>query len=332
MSAISARAVELSFGDAEVLRGVDFEVEVGEIHVLLGESGSGKTTLLRAIAGFERITAGSIELFGEPVASAELCVAPERRRVGVVFQDYALFPHLDVAGNLRFGAAPDARIDELLAAVGLDGYGSRSVAELSGGEQQRVALARALAQAPRLIVFDEPYSNLNRDLRERLRRQTADLLREREITGLFVTHDRSEAFALADRLSVMDTGRILETGDPRRLYERPGSIAVARALGDCNLIRGERRGDRFACPLGDVSIDPDGAGDLMMVRIDEIAIDPAGDTGEVIRLEFQGKGDRVAVRVGEAEIVAIAESGSVDVGQRVGFSLRGPFATIKDAD
>jgi iron(III) transport system ATP-binding protein len=329
VTAIAARGVGLSFGDVEVLRGVDLEVDAGEIHVLLGESGSGKTTLLRAIAGFEPISSGTIELFGEVVAAAGMCVAPERRRVGVVFQDYALFPHLDVAGNLRFGAVRGADIDGLLEAVGLGGYARRPVAELSGGEQQRVALARALAHSPRLIVFDEPYSNLNRDLRERLRRQTAQLLREREITALFVTHDRSEAFALADRLSVMDAGRILESGEPRRLYERPGSAAVARALGDCNLIPGQRRGDRFECALGNLEVVA-GVGDLMMVRIDTVTIDSAGDLGEVIRVEYQGSCDHVAVAAGELEVVATAAPGSVQVGQRVGLRLDGPFATVAE--
>jgi len=328
MKAISATEVALSFGDAEVLRGVDLAVEVGEIHVLLGESGSGKTTLLRAIAGFEPINSGSIELFGDVVASAKQSVAPERRKVGVVFQDYALFPHLDVAGNLRFGATADADINGLLDAVGLEGYGKRAVADLSGGEQQRVALARALAQAPRLIVFDEPYSNLNRDLRERLRRQTVDLLRDREVTGLFVTHDRSEAFALADRLSVMDAGRILESGVPRDLYERPGSVAVARALGDCSLVPGTHSGDRFKCALGNIAVTGDG--DLAVVRVEDLSIDVSGSGAEVARVEYQGARDRIELRVGDLELEVSAAADSLEVGQVVGVSVDRAVPTVSE--
>jgi iron(III) transport system ATP-binding protein len=339
MSGVALRAagVEVAFGDAAILRGVDLEIDAGEIHVLLGDSGSGKTTLLRAIAGFEPIAGGSLELFGERVADERRSRPPERRQVGVVFQDYALFPHLDVAGNVGFGMrerAPE-RIAALLEAVGLAGYGDRAAAALSGGEQQRVALARALAQSPRLILFDEPFSNLTRELRERLRRQTAALVRERRLTALFVTHDRLEAFALADRLSVIEAGRILETGDPRRLYGCPRTAAVARALGACNLLEGERLGDRFRCALGEVPVRTGSAGELLMVRPEAIALSQARERGAgalegtVTGLAYRGARDEIELAVGGATVLASAPAGELALEERVAVALRGaPFALV----
>jgi ABC-type Fe3+/spermidine/putrescine transport system ATPase subunit len=262
--AIELRDVDIDYGAGPVVRSVSLAIPDHEVHVLLGESGSGKTTILRAIAGFETVSAGEIALFGQVVdrgGERRAYQPPERRGVGVVFQDYALFPHLDVAGNVGFGMRPRSagKVAALLEQVGLGGLGARSVAELSGGQQQRVALARALAQKPRVILLDEPFSNLNRELRDELRERTAELIRAERITAIFVTHDRHEAFALADRISVIGEGRVLQTGSCQDIYELPASEVVARSVGDVNVLDAEierdERGERAGrCALGRLAV------------------------------------------------------------------------------
>lgn len=269
--AIALKHIAVGYGGEPVVRAISLVVEAREMHVLLGESGSGKTTILRAIAGFEAVSAGEIELFGDRVDHAERgrtrrlrpATPPERRGVGVVFQDYALFPHLDVAGNVAFGirrglarSALAGRVETLLDQVGLAGLGQRQVAELSGGQQQRVALARALAQKPRIMLLDEPFSNLNRELRMELRARTVEILRQEDITAIFVTHDRDEAFSIADRISVIHEGALLQTGTPAEIYRRPSSLAVARSVGDVNVLPAEvvEDGRAVRCGLGVVRV------------------------------------------------------------------------------
>ncbi|ACY19069.1 ABC transporter ATP-binding protein [Haliangium ochraceum] len=331
-AAITLRRASVSYGGPDVVRAVDLRVERGEIHVLLGQSGSGKTTLLRAIAGFEALSGGELQLFGETVDGAgKRPVPPERRQVGVVFQDYALFPHLDVGENLAFGmrARDPGRIDELLAAVGLEGYGRRPVSALSGGEQQRVALARALAQSPRMILFDEPFSNLNPSLRRSLRRQTVEILRERAITAVFVTHDRDEAFAIATKLSVMARGALLQSGTPHALYAAPRDLEVASALGDCSIVAvtdtGAGAGARCDSALG--ALTTTGTGDAVLVRPEQLAIEDDAAAPECVpamveRVEYCGDCDRVELRAGDALLVARAPAGSCALGARVGVALR----------
>ncbi|WP_428261105.1 ABC transporter ATP-binding protein [Haliangium sp.] len=327
--ALALRGASISYGGPDVVRAVDLTVAQGEIHVLLGESGSGKTTLLRAVAGFEALSAGSLEIFGAVVdGPSQPTVPPEKRQVGVVFQDYALFPHLDVGQNLAFGmrARDDIRVDELLTAVGLEGYQRRPVSALSGGEQQRVALARALAHAPRVILFDEPFSNLNRSLRRSLRWQTAELLRRREISAMFITHDREEAFALATTLSVMDDGKILQSGPPRALYERPRSVEVAAALGDFSGLAATVTGGRAHTALGEVEIDL-GAGDTpdtVIVRPEQVALEDQVDAGAaatVEGIEYGGSHDVVELSVAGGRVLAYARPGSHRCGDQVGVRL-----------
>ncbi|WP_301102574.1 ABC transporter ATP-binding protein [Propionivibrio sp.] len=220
-----------------VVDGVSFNVEAGSIACLLGPSGCGKTTLLRCIAGFEPIAEGEIRVEGALVTHAGFRVAPEQRRIGMVFQDYALFPHLTVAANIGFGlsALPNsqcqARINELLTTVGLDGQGGNYPHELSGGQQQRVALARALAPRPQLILLDEPFSNLDVDLRERLSLEVRNILKSEGMTAVLVTHDQHEAFAMADEIGVMADGKIQQWATPYNLYHRPANRFVADFVG-----------------------------------------------------------------------------------------------------
>jgi iron(III) transport system ATP-binding protein len=216
---------------------VSFGLPAGAIGVLIGPSGCGKTTLLRAVAGLERASAGDIRLSGQPVGGAGVHVPPEARRVGMVFQDYALFPHLDVGRNVGFGierlprAQRAARVAEVLALVGLAGTERRMPHELSGGQQQRIALARALAPRPQLLLLDEPFSNLDVDLRERLAHEIRGILKAAQATALFVTHDQMEAFAIGDTIGVMHQGRLHQWDDAYTLYHRPATRFVADFIG-----------------------------------------------------------------------------------------------------
>ncbi len=228
----------------QVLDGLTFSLAGGEIGCLLGSSGCGKTTALRAVAGFVTPDAGAIRIAGRQVSSPASVLPPEKRGVGVVFQDYALFPHLDVAGNVGFGlrrlggAERHDRIARMLALVGLSGVGERYPHELSGGQQQRVALARALAPAPALLLLDEPFSNLDPDLRENLALELRDILKRAGTTTLMVTHDQYEAFALADTVGVMEGGRIAQWDEAYRLYHHPASRSVADFVGMGVFLRG----------------------------------------------------------------------------------------------
>lgn len=240
-AALAVDGLSVSFGNGaqrvDALDGLSFRLQTGEIGCLLGASGCGKTTALRAIAGFVRPGGGSIAIAGRPVASGSISVAPERRGVGVVFQDYALFPHLDVAANVAFGlrAIPVAerglRVARMLDLVGMPAIGPRFPHELSGGQQQRVALARALAPSPSVLLLDEPFSNLDPDLRERLALDLRDILKRHGTTALLVTHDQYEAFAMADSIGVMNAGSIAQWDTPYRLYHQPMTRQVADFVG-----------------------------------------------------------------------------------------------------
>jgi len=224
-------------GPIQVLSGLSFTLSGGEIGCLLGSSGSGKTTALRAVAGFIRPDQGQIRIGERVVSSPSSVLAPERRGVGVVFQDYALFPHLDVAANIGFGlrqmgnAERESRVTTMLELVGLSRNRSRFPHELSGGQQQRVALARALAPSPSVLLLDEPFSNLDPDLREQLALELRDILKQHGTTTLLVTHDQYEAFALADSIGVMENGHIAQWDEAYRLYHHPASRSVADFVG-----------------------------------------------------------------------------------------------------
>lgn len=232
---LELQGVTMQFGSVTALAGLDLTVADGEIVSVLGPSGSGKSTLLRAITGLEPTAGGSVMLDGRDLAG----IPPHRRHIGLMFQDHALFPHRDVIANVGFGlrmqhqprAVADRRAREMLDLVGLAGLERRKVGELSGGEQQRVALARALAPAPRLLMLDEPLGSLDRPLRERLMVELRELLSGLGLTALYVTHDHDEALALADRVAVMNAGRIEQVGTPVDVWRRPATEFVARFLG-----------------------------------------------------------------------------------------------------
>jgi len=298
-------------GRLQVLKQLDFSLARGEIGCLLGGSGCGKTTALRAIAGFIRPDLGSIEVDGHCVSSSAQVLAPEKRGVGVVFQDYALFPHLDVAGNIAFGlrrmsaAQKREQVAQMLDLVGLTGTAERFPHELSGGQQQRIALARALAPSPSILLLDEPFSNLDPDLRETLALELRDILKRHGTTALLVTHDQYEAFALADSIGVMEDGRIAQWDEAYRLYHHPASRSVADFVGmgvflPGRLIEGEQ-GPSVSVELGSLPIDQaedriearknvGRSGELtVLLRPDDVVHDDASPImASVVRKAFRG--------------------------------------------
>ncbi len=247
---LELKGLRQSYGNQEVVKGLSFSLARGGIACLLGPSGCGKTTVLRCIAGFEPVTAGEIVLNGQPVSSPGTMVPPEKRRIGMVFQDYALFPHLSVLENIAFGLHGIARGDrtrratEYLAAVGLDGSGGKYPHELSGGQQQRVALARALAPRPDLLLLDEPFSNLDVDLRERLGQEVRDIIKRSNTTAVLVTHDQQEAFAIADEIGIMHEGEIKQWDTAYNLYHRPVSRFIADFVGQGVFLPGNVQSSR----------------------------------------------------------------------------------------
>lgn len=244
MAELILDAVSQSYGARQIIADLSFTLPEGAIGCLLGPSGCGKTTVLRCISGFESIQSGEIRINTEVVSRPGWLLAAEKRRVGMVFQDYALFPHLTVSANVGFGLhkestlARQARVDELLLLVGLQGHAEQFPHQLSGGQQQRVALARALAPRPRLILMDEPFSNLDVELRERLSIEVRDILKREATTALIVTHDQNEAFALADWVGVMHEGGIQQWDTPYNLYHQPGNRFVADFVGQGTLVTG----------------------------------------------------------------------------------------------
>jgi iron(III) transport system ATP-binding protein len=257
--ALTVSGLTHRLGEVEVLRDVGFRVEPGEVHALVGPSGCGKSTTLRLVAGLEPVQAGVIELRGEIVADARRHVPAERRQVGLMFQDYALFPHLTVRRNVAFGLGRlprrerDAQVDCWLARVGLAGYGERYPHQLSGGEQQRVALARAMAPRPSLMLLDEAFSNLDTHLREDLRTLVLELLRETRTPTVLVTHDADEAIRVADRMHVMRAGRLVQSGSPAEIYVRPNDLFVCSFFGQASRFKGWAVGGRVSTPLGVVA-------------------------------------------------------------------------------
>ena len=246
-----------AYDGIDVVDNFDLSLLPGSMISLLGPSGCGKTTVLRAIAGFEPVIQGKICLDGRIVSSPDRRLAPELRRVGMVFQDYALFPHLDINANICFGLsgispAEKKRITgRMLELVGMEGYGHRYPDELSGGQQQRVAVARALAPEPRLLLLDEPFSNLDSELRERLAIDIRDLLKEQNMAAIFVTHDQHEAFVMGDRTAVMDNGRLLQFDTAFNLYHEPVNRFVADFIGHGRFLQGEMLGpDKVQTRLG----------------------------------------------------------------------------------
>lgn len=294
--------------DTPVLEGFSLSVHSGEIVCLLGPSGCGKTTALRVVAGFERVDAGSVSIRGRQVADRKSSLPPEERHIGMVFQDAALFPHMTLAANIGFGLhkqskqARTARVEELLELIDLVGYGDRYPHELSGGQQQRVALARAMAPEPELILLDEPFSNLDADLREKLGRDLRAVLKKSGATAVLVTHDQREAFVMADRIALMYQGQIRQIGAARDLYEHPADPFTAGFIGDGTLLRGtvDKEG-RAETALGLLHLDGDNLqpGDTVdiLIRPEQIAEHADGEAARVVDRIYRGADSRTTLEL-----------------------------------
>ena len=319
MSDITIEHVSKSYAGRPPVRaldGVDLTIAHGSIVAVLGRSGCGKTTLLRTIAGFERPDAGTIWFGRDEVASNRRMVAPERRRVGIVPQEGALFPHLDVAANVAFalrnrrGRESRDRVGQLLESVGLAGHERRRPHELSGGQQQRVALARALASHPAILLLDEPFTALDINLRAQLRADVVAIVRNEGATAMIVSHDPAEAMSMADTVAVMRAGRLVQTGSGEELYRRPVDHETAVMLGEVTEISGHGNGHRATTPLGDIDIDIDVygsvAGPLRLVfRPEQIVFDESARANGVITgIQFHGSDVVVTVRLGPDSVRA----------------------------
>jgi iron(III) transport system ATP-binding protein len=336
---LSIRGLEVRYGDVRAVDGVDLDLREGEILALLGPSGCGKTTLLRAIAGFEPAWAGEIRVDGDVVESPSRRTPPHRRPVGMVFQDYALFPHRTVEGNIRYGLgkAPwrfgradeseDSRIAGLLQLAGLEGLGKRYPHQLSGGQQQRVALLRSLAPRPRVLLLDEPFSNLDPMRRHEIRDEVGRLLRAEGVTAVLVTHDRADALALADRVAVMESGKVLQCGSGEEVYFRPRSPAVARMLGDAQFFVVAIRDGVAETPIGRVSLVEQAKNGpaTILIRPEWVTAQPDGMECAVVSRRIEGALVRLLLRApgGESVEMAVASgaagtgSGTVRVGVEV---------------
>ncbi|MCA0207061.1 MAG: ABC transporter ATP-binding protein [Proteobacteria bacterium] len=336
MAGIEIRDLHLSFGDTKVLTGINLTIRPGEFFAFLGPSGSGKSTLLRAIAGFGPQPRGEILIGGRDIAT----LPPWKRDVGMVFQSYALWPHMSVRENVAFGLEerrvprPEIRkrVDEALALVGLSHLADRMPNQLSGGQQQRIALARTVVIEPKVLLLDEPLSNLDASLRVQMRRELLALQRKLGLTTIFVTHDQEEANTTSDRMAVLDGGVIQQIGSPQELYDRPVNLFVARFLGTANILEGrvetEGGAARFRTATGDVlSLPVEGrtGPSSIVLRPQNIRIEEQAGTGtlpgEVLHREFLGSQVRYLVRAAGTEIV-------VDQSHRAGEIWLDPGARV----
>ncbi len=298
MRALRVDDVSKRFDGVTAVDGVSFVLADRELLALVGPSGCGKSTLLRMIAGLLPTESGSIELGGQLVDGGGAAVPPERRRVGLVFQEHALFPHLTVADNVGFGVRDgdrDVRVGEMLDLVGLAGYGSRYPHELSGGERQRVALARALAPRPALLLLDEPFASLDPNLRARVRDDVAEILRSTQTPAVFVTHDQNEALAIGDRVAVMKAGRISQIDTPEAVFHLPSSRFVGAFMGEASFLTS--RGQ----PSGLAGVDLV-AGGTVMLRPDDVTFDvDVVGTAEIVGAEFRGSAWCYTLRLASGE-------------------------------
>ncbi|MDG2497097.1 MAG: ABC transporter ATP-binding protein [Aquiluna sp.] len=334
MAGLNLLALTKHFGDLKVLTAVDLEVKDREFVAVLGSSGAGKSTLLRLIAGFEKPDSGSIQLDGLEISNSDTVLVPEKRSIGIVPQDAALFPHLTVSQNIGFGLAGltakdrAARVLDLLKLVELEDFRDTKPDKLSGGQAQRVALARALAPRPKLVLMDEPFSALDAELRTRLRLDVKAILKAEGATAILVTHDQEEALSLADRVAVLRNGKIVQVGSPTEIYNSPADIGIATFLGDSVLIDGKVVAGKLVTALG--SLTPlnrviDGESGLVAIRGENFYLQPnPNGEGEVVGQVFFGHDAVVEVLTRGIKIRARSNGPfAPEVGMKVTVWVRG---------
>jgi iron(III) transport system ATP-binding protein len=324
-SILELRSVSCAYEPSRpAVRDISFSAREGEILCLLGPSGCGKTTVLRAIAGFEPVRAGEIFLSGRLVSSSRETVPTEERRIGMVFQEYALFPHLRVAENIAFGlrhlsrTERGQRVQDMLQLTGLEGFDRRYPHELSGGQQQRVALSRALVQNPVVLLLDEPFSNLDPDMASRMRQDLHGLLRRMKITTILVTHDHEEAFAMADRIAVLNKGCLEQMDQPEVIYHMPSTPFVADFVGQADFIPGQIQEGVVQTELGEFPNTlnkEEGARVVVMIRPDDIHLMPNKTAGSrIVARQFRGSENLYTVRLPSGQVLHSSE-GSTTVFQ-----------------
>jgi iron(III) transport system ATP-binding protein len=314
-------AVSKIYGAVHAVDHVSLTVARGEVLALLGPSGCGKTSTLRLLAGLETPDHGTVQVAGRVVAGAGVWVAAEDRGVGMVFQDYALFPHLTVAQNIAFGlnkwnkAERTARVQKMLALTALSPLAGRFPHQLSGGQQQRVALARSLATDPPLLLLDEPFASLDATLRDVVRSEVRHILKESGVAAVLVTHDQTEALSMADRIAVMTGGRVLQVDTPQMIYRHPASVQVARLVGEANIVRGMANGATAFCELGTIRIDAEKYGEVdLMIRPEMLTLvpDPAG-TARIDHLRYFGHDQMVSVMLPSGASLRARLPASIDI-------------------
>lgn len=325
---LDVRSVSRFYGGRPAVQAARFALAVGQVTCLLGPSGCGKSTLLRMIAGLEPVDAGEIQISGTTVSSPDRHIAPESRGVGLVFQDMALFPHLDVAGNVGFGldgltrTARSDRVAGLLARFHVGHLARAWPHTLSGGEQQRVATARALAREPALLLLDEPFSGLDGQLRTQVRNAMLADLRATGTTILIVTHDPEEAMQIADRIVLMSEGHVLQTGRPEECYRQPVSVAAARLLGEATILPAnvaQGVAQTLLGPFGAPGL-PDGPAEVM-IRPEAMRLDPARNDAEVKGVRFAGRTSQADVRLRDLELSFPVGGVAPQLGQKVGVAI-----------
>ncbi|MEX0773722.1 MAG: ABC transporter ATP-binding protein [Balneolales bacterium] len=331
--------------NCKVVNNVSFSMKKHEIFALLGPSGCGKTTTLRIISGFENLEQGKVHLNGKTLASPDSYTSPEERGIGFVFQDYALFPHLSVLKNVLFGMRNiphhkrEEHAIELVCMMGLREYMHRKPHELSGGQQQRVALARAIGPMPELILLDEPFSNLDAVLRQSTRDEVRQLLKKANMSALLVTHDQEEALSFADRIAVMNEGRIEQIGTPEEVYYQPRTQFVAKFLGTTNLLPADAKGTKAYSDIGQLALNRPAKGKVLVsIRPEHLALnfaddDCSGTPGEILSRDFKGHDITYSVRVKTRECLVHTDNrNTFKPGDQVKVSAQEPAVVLEEME
>jgi iron(III) transport system ATP-binding protein len=333
MTSVRVQGVDAGYGRTTVLADFNLEVKTGSMLAVLGSSGSGKTTLLRVLAGFIRPTAGTMSFGDTVILGPGVWLPPEKRGIGIVPQEGALFPHLDVYGNVAYGLRGHqdiaARVDELLELVGMSGFARRRPQELSGGQAQRVALARALAPRPALVLLDEPFSALDKGMRSEIGHEVRTVLKQLETTSILVTHDQQEALALADEVSVLSRGVLVQQATPHELYTNPVNLEVARFVGELvEFPASMKSADVVVCALGEVTISNDASNmksGILGLRPEQLSLNRHETNWQVVSQSFHGHDTLVNLKSAEGVQIQVRVPGTapVAVGDHVGVSSHG---------